>query len=125
LHIDQREAILDALIGMEAILLDKFEAAKKETLAERSAFLLAEGGEQRLDVYRRVAKICDVRNDIAHNGLLAVSQNDAKEAIYITRLLVFRVADLLDRMTKFEQFRDYILELKFSLDRTRDVAPRA
>lgn len=96
LHPDQRETIMDAFIGMEALLLQKFEVAKRETIAERSAFPIADAGEERLKVYRLVARLCDVRNDVAHSGLLAVSQNDVEEAIYILRFLVLCSVENLD-----------------------------
>ena len=110
--------------SFESLLLtedDRDYLGKK--LSEKTAFLLENTYEKRLDLYKIMKRLYGKRSSLIHNGKTNISDAEIKKLEGLFRILVFRILELNKIYSKMEQksqdkdregIEDYINMLKFS-----------
>jgi len=101
-HRDRREAILDAVIGLESLLLEKFQQRKSAAIAEGASWLMSDSENKWMFSYSRIQDICRIRNEIAHQGEMQVSRRDVNYSTSVLREAIRRVVLLSDQMASLD-----------------------
>lgn len=92
---DTASAFVSIVVVLESILLRKGEPIRS-LLAERVAFLLGspEDVDERMFYFKQMSRLCQIRSDIVHSGLMDVTESDLQLlSIMAYQVLVRLIAD--------------------------------
>lgn len=110
---DSRERLLDSIIGMEALMLQRHDS-RGHALAERVAFCLGDDLTSRLKTFGRVRELVRMRNLVSHEGEMDVLKEQANSAVDILREIVQVMTERSEREANIDAFISEIEVLKFS-----------
>ena len=110
--------------SFESLLLtenDRDYLGKK--ISEKTAFLLEDEYEKRLELYKLMKGFYGKRSSLVHRGKIEISDSEVRTIENLFRALVFKILELSNEYTKMEQkshnkdkegIEDYINKLRFS-----------
>jgi len=112
------DKFLSLCISMESLLCRDEKEAVAKTMAERLAFLLSTDPEKRRNIYKKGRKIYNIRSRLAHEGKPEKDEDVSNHLPYASHYAEASTLNLLQLMTEkewttFEQFAEWIEELKF------------
>jgi len=108
------DSIVKLVVSLEALLLGKKDRLKKQSLADRVAFILGRDKNTREEMYELVAKIYALRSEIVHEGKHDVSEKDVLTLMQLTRTLIFEMMGISARLNSLEDIDKRIARIKFS-----------
>jgi len=101
------------VVALESLLLGKKDRLKKQSLADRVAFILGRDKKTREDMYELVDRMYSIRGDIVHEGKYDVSEEDTLTLIALVRTLIFAMIDISTRLQSLKDIDQRIREIKF------------
>jgi len=110
---DTREQLLDAIIGMEALLLMPYES-RGDTLAERMAFCLGKDLRSREEIFSQVKELMQTRNRVSHQGETKVVKQQADAACRALGRLTVVMAEKSQTVNEIGDLLREIQVMKFS-----------
>jgi hypothetical protein len=111
---DLRDKIVNAMIGIETILLLPYEGGKTEALSERAAFILGSDLTRRTEIAKTVRAVGRVRNDVVHKGQLEIRMKDVESAIHVLQKLILTIAVSVHETASINDFKARIDVMKFT-----------
>ncbi|MFD1674288.1 hypothetical protein [Alicyclobacillus fodiniaquatilis] len=111
---DPIDAFLNATTVLECLLIKDNNEPIIINLADRTAFLLGEQREQRLQVRNDVKRLYSTRSAITHHGSVDGVIADLSTIQDIAYYLIYRFVGLTDKFDDLESLVKWLDELKFS-----------
>jgi len=102
------------IVALEALLLKGEDRLKKQSLADRVAFILGKDKKTRKDMYELVDQMYSIRSEIVHEGKHDVSEEDTATLIALVRTLIFAMMPLSARLQSLKAIDERIMKIKFS-----------
>jgi len=102
------------VVALESLLLGSDDRSKKQTLADRAAFILGKGKDGRKDISELVKKIYSIRSKIVHEGKVKLFESDTLILISLIRHLIFAMLPISTRRNSLTEIDERIDEIKFS-----------
>jgi len=113
---ENHHALLKMVIALESLLLDSDDSNlnKRETVAERTAFVLEKDRENRIKIKNDVSDFCCLRNDIVHAGNRKRIQRT--QILKIHQIISGIVEAILftHSFSDLKELKDYVENEKFS-----------
>jgi len=99
---------------LESVLVKKNESIT-DKLAERTAFLLADKYEDRINYFKGLKELYEIRSQIVHNGDVFVSVNDMIDLSIVVQEVIFKLIKLGDEydFKSVDDLYNYLEKLKF------------
>jgi hypothetical protein len=100
--------------ALESVLVKKNESIT-DKLAERTAFLLADKYEDRINYFKGLKELYEIRSQIVHNGDVFVSVNDMIDLSIVVQEVIFKLIKLGDEydFKSVDDLYNYLEKLKF------------
>lgn len=110
------EKLLKLFTALESVLIFSDKEQITQNIAERTAMIIAEDYENRLNIKKRLIKIYNDRSKTVHQGLTYVSKNDLSWLTDCVRGVLFRLIELKteNEFNNKEELRTYIEKHKLS-----------
>lgn len=91
-------------------------------LSEWTAFLTEDSLDERKSKYKKIKDLYGKRSKIAHSGTAQITKNDYYDLLNIIKNVINKLFELVEnnKITKSDDLRNYIDELKYSAGNTND-----
>jgi hypothetical protein len=112
---DKKEVdkFIKLIVALESLLLGKKDRLKKQSLADRVAFILGRDGKTREDMYELVDQMYSIRSEIVHEGKHDISEEDTSTLIAVVRTLIFSMIPISAKLQSLEAIDERIRKIKF------------
>ena len=101
------------IVALESLLLGRKDRLKKQSLADRVAFILGRDRKTRKDMHELVDQMYSIRSEIVHEGKHDISEEDTLTLIALVRTLIFEMITISARMQSLKDIDKRIREIKF------------
>lgn len=112
-QIDGLYAFINFIISLESSLTNQWEP-QKSLIGERTALIIANDPEERIDLFNEVGRMYQLRSDLFHQGSTQISQSDISILSYVVFQIIVKLIPLRVRVNNMSELAQEFNLLKFN-----------